>query len=859
MQRLVTGARFAAAGMAKNQAHGLKNQFQAQARSLQDFAYIKGSYLLGSRTPLIGHLTDLEVKDSSNRIVYPSMIAQGLNPNNENKPVTQLLQSLFHQNPIDQKITVTQHDKGMIRAIPPAGIAYLLDNPGKQNDDTFIEQWYQKYVTFQDQINQPFSQVSFTKKARQFLKNFRAAAQTVKPEQVSSVLLSVLFKNARDKKDLQEFATCYGVMLPEENYTKADFIEFEKRIREGEVPSSNLSSLENLEQCSYWLLKNEEYNSGELVYDTKLLRVPGISLGYKGQPLRALCVEETIRTFLNTLLYNPITKQLDISLLPQKVQSSCNQDLLQFIEKYKTFERSDLIDKQSAQDFLNLVSNKLGITYYNGKNYELASSLDNTLNLLKDLFGLPAITSYQELAEVLSTDTRTITFVSDSNGRDVVFGIYKNVELMLHFDLGHSYSRFKIVSNNSGLESIIQGAFSYISTAPLILSPWIFNDLDFKTVSPAAFEELLAQKDCVIDPLFFAKMAGGVRDNSKNQELLTILINKLESLDIQLPPNQLKEFFFGLMGVNDELSSLKAAEKLVATGYRFSAHDISDEIIACNKHFILPFCLEHTIENILSIDHAAMAVSYNAAECLKILIDKGYVYDNGTRVIDLFNEAIPQSDTGDCLKILLEWKPYLAQSSGARPLFIALASGRSVSIFKILIEAGCNFYGIDEFGRVAIDLIKKRFKHDDLFLDYLKSKEMDSATIIPNSLKVLLNKKDFIPNYKFMDDLANTIPAYINKFSKEESYLDQLKLLEFFIDKVFITDKLGRRYEYFLKEFIRERQDHIENMLRAIDLKDNNEVLSICQKLAALEGFHFSQVFICDVIKSKKYTILPSL
>lgn len=765
MQRLATGARFAVAAVARNQAQVVKNQFQVRSRSLQDFAHIKGAYLLGARSPLIGHLADLEVKDSSNCIVYPSMIAQGLHPTHEDKSVTHLLQSLFYQNPVDQKISVTQHDKGMIRAIPPAGIAYLLDNPGKQNDDTFIEQWYQKYKTMQDDINQPFSQTSFTKKAKQFLKNFKIMAQTAKPEQVSSVLLSVLFKNARDKKDLQEFATCYGVTLPEENYTEADFIEFEKRIRED---LRNLSSVENIELCSYWLLKNEEYNSREIVYDIQLLRVPGISLEYKGQPVRALCVEETIRTFLNTLLYNPITKQLDISLLPQKVQSSCNQELLQFIEKYKTLERSDLIDKESAQDFLNLVSNKLGITYYNGKNYELASSLDNTLNLLKDLFGLPAVTSYQELAEVLSTDTRTITFVSDSNGRDVVFGIYKKddkklyVELMLHFDLGHSYSRFKIVSNNSGLESIIQGAFSYISTAPLILSPWIFNDLDFKTVSPAAFEKLLAEKPCTIDRLFFAKM-NDLPDHKRTQELLKILINKLDTLDMQLSLNECREFFLKLfMSVaDDQVSALKVAEKLIATGYRFSANDIHS-VINKNKYLILPFCLEHAESDISSIDHVGTAISYDAAECLKILIDKGFVSGIESTVKSRA-WSIPRSacierifdfNSGGCLKVFIdtgfvskaEMVNYFYKSlqkcavscikafveggilknlntTEESPLFYAFYNSSDLkyrrAIFKILIDAGENVYQVDEHGRTILRLIKEDSDHLRRAFDYI--------------------------------------------------------------------------------------------------------------------------------------------
>ena len=728
MQRFLPAMRCAAAAY--------KNKLQSPVHHLHDLAQIKGAYLLGAKTPLIGHLTDLKINDVAH---YRSMLAEGLQADRGYRNVTPILQSLFYQNPVDQKISVTQNDKSVVRALPPTGIAYLLYNyslpADKTKDDALIEQWYQKYATLQDQINEPFSRGSFGKKARQFLKNFRTMAQTIKPEQLSSILLTVLFKNAYDKKDLQEFATECGVTLPAESYTEEDFLAFEEKFQKKEFHSL---SCQEFEQFLYWF--SVKQGSRVAAYNTELLKAPSVSCGYKGQPARALCVEESIRTFFNTLLYNPDTKQLDISLLPSKIQSSCDHKLVQFIQKYKTLEKNVQKDTESAQDFLDLVSDKPGILYYQGKNYELDSCLKNTLNLLKYLFGLPTIKSYKELGDELCTDTRTITFTEDVANRKVTFGIYKKdekifmIELALCLDSGHAFSVFTRDDNFSfNAKSTIQNNTHSIHHDLLSFSPWVFSSHDFKTIAPDAFKELIEQNDFIIDKYFIQKMLSLLYDkDSINREVIfNILMDNFDLLNVKsLYEWTIRSFFKkAFEELDDQNLSLRIAEKLVAQGYHFSAYDISYSIISKNKDKVLPFCLEHAEDDISSIDHVAIALQYNASGCLKILIDKGFVSDK----VSLFYKAFDYK-SASCLAVLIENDPNLLKTkhpkSGESPLNYAIYQSRfnyeyykSGIVFKVLIDAGADMYEIDKKTGKTLLYKMKTSCYDKAFLEYLKSKE----------------------------------------------------------------------------------------------------------------------------------------
>ena len=147
------------------------------------------------------------------------------------------------------------------------------------------------------------------------------------------------------------------------------------------------------------------------------------------------CGEKALWSVFNMILYNPETKLLDIAILPVGVQKSCLPEFASFIS---TYPNPTIVGfyKLAYKDFLKLVHKISGVRYVRSI-VEIPGERSETLKIINHLLGTKA-SSYQELAAILSTTERTITFnepadkdyglinvkINDGKNKSVVSGIW---------------------------------------------------------------------------------------------------------------------------------------------------------------------------------------------------------------------------------------------------------------------------------------------------------------------------------------------------------------------------------------------------------------------------------------------------
>lgn len=150
--------------------------------------------------------------------------------------------------------------------------------------------------------------------------------------------------------------------------------------------------------------------------------------GYKDQIRRPDCVEVTLFDMLVViLLYNPISKAFDLSLLPEGLQ--VNDQLKSLIED-GILTPQTINDSRVRQEWYNLVSghctytddkgkpdNVKNLIYCKGEGescYEMDTFASQVIKLSNLLYGIDA-KNFEELDKKLSTKERTITFIGPKN------------------------------------------------------------------------------------------------------------------------------------------------------------------------------------------------------------------------------------------------------------------------------------------------------------------------------------------------------------------------------------------------------------------------------------------------------------
>jgi len=250
-----------------------------------------------------------------------------------------------------------------------------------------VENWHARHLKDLGRFKEL---LSFQKELRSIAK--KSADQA--PEVVNTNFSLLTYLKGHTAQDLKKFYNGLGI-----EYTTAPAVKELHTIVPKNVEAMSRSEVVQEFENAYAMLKNKS--------DLSALAVPSIRAGYKEQLSAPLCVEESVRSFLQTLLYDPVTKQLTLSKLPNSVHPS--EGLKEFIQKY-TDVNAEGYYKKSAQAWLDIVSDLQGVRYKlnsNKGNYELLSDEENVVALCNKLFNLQE-RSLKEIASELSTATRKV-------------------------------------------------------------------------------------------------------------------------------------------------------------------------------------------------------------------------------------------------------------------------------------------------------------------------------------------------------------------------------------------------------------------------------------------------------------------
>lgn len=347
---------------------------------------------------------------------------------------------------------------------------FLLEMP-----ETFFEEWYAAYKSKVMRSHSLKSMGSFRENAQVFLALLKEGAEQ-NMQGTLDLLLSFIALQA-DAGDvgfsIQDYAQGLGFDFAPMYYTQDDFEELETRYREHAFTPETIKK--ELEPLTFYVLKSSKNVNAEGVYCNPFTTYTFKKYSFTG------CQENTVRTLMNQLLFNPEKKCLDLSLLPRSIQDAMPQDVKDFIEMYgdldKHFdislegrEAEEAYKQEAERAFAKLVEDRPDIEYINtkqGVRYELASTVNNTVNVLRLLFGIDEVFPHasnhteqlQNLFAIIAPDERiTIEPAGDDflitlNFPDIPFKLTgKYSWLALHADV--SFSAQGIIVNDCFVQNI---------------------------------------------------------------------------------------------------------------------------------------------------------------------------------------------------------------------------------------------------------------------------------------------------------------------------------------------------------------------------------------------------------------------
>lgn len=643
-------------------------------RFLQDFSHIKGLYELGVKTPIVGLFATSSLNGNQDGDLL------NLLQSNQNGETSAFAKLFFHMNPVDREISITQYNKYMIRVLPIPLIASLLETTGvfdTARENSLIEEWHKKYSALSDKINDPIkNRKNFDKKAKQFLKDFRSSAQKIKPHEVSSLLQNVAIKMATTKADLEQFAESFKVTLPKQGYTEQDFNRIDALFKHKDINKSDISP-QLLEEMAFWIAEKQRRSPGT-TYDYEALKVKRISLGYKkvvndkGMPIiRPLCAEETIRTLMRVMLYNPKTKCLDISLLPESIQATCLPAFVAFVEKDKTLDKKN--DDASSIEWLSLVSELSDVTYLIQDVFEIAAVVPNFFKVMAHLFGISPTVKPEEFGRLISTANRSLDFiVNDQQG--ALNLIIKNKEKYAvfnetaYFIKGHAHvplekSSFsqKERANTANVLAVVR------DRSPLKCNEYHFVDFNHMPVSE--FKKIVHDNRLKLDDLYEKVITTGrleflkileefrpgiaskfIDECIKSQNVVglqSLIGNKLEKDWDYLNENFIVYLHNAVVNGNKKLF-----EVLFKAGYRCN-EDVIGTIVRHQKIDLLKLALSYrkdfNLNDINQYFYLENAIKDNNKELFKILFRAGY------RCTESTIELIVEHRKTDILQLSLQY------------------------------------------------------------------------------------------------------------------------------------------------------------------------------------------------------------
>ena len=287
----------------------------------------------------------------------------------------------------DQKLVL------LTKLASPGGEKLLED----ASVEEFFKDWYTSFKsTFgpKDEINVKEGKAEknafdlFRKDAREFLRTLLAhASKDAQGARDRLLMYLELRMRAGDReKMLQEYAR--GLQIPfsplDSHYSEEDFRKLKAFFTTTRLTAQTIEN--HLDEILFYVRMSNNYLVKRRLYFDSFQK-----LTYEGKTFTG-CKENTIRTIMNIILYNPDTGHLDLNMLPDDpphyVRRNVPAPLREFVEKYGNLDKRS---PEAEAAYLALVENKPGIIYSDPQtgNHELSGEIGNGATVLRLLFGIP--------------------------------------------------------------------------------------------------------------------------------------------------------------------------------------------------------------------------------------------------------------------------------------------------------------------------------------------------------------------------------------------------------------------------------------------------------------------------------------
>ena len=330
-------------------------------------------------------------------------------------PDEALAVELFHINR-DEVVALTALASNSAVALSPEiiGDMVLMIESGqlatfvkpKANDKDFLKMWHDYYMKIPLALPadaggiKPLTEIAkFKKSARIFLRILNECTRIEKQSALDLLLahLDQKVQSAPSIAEQMEMVKEYNQVLDPSSelkltpYYVGDKKSLFTRYRNENFTLETIESeVENITFLVQALFRDPDI---ERIYQTST----NYSVMYEGDLFPA-CQEGAVETFLRLIFYDPVTKELNFSKIPQALQDSMSQALpgslpralKDYIETYGQLGKIDRVSAKKA--LLALIENVSGVKYCRtsptGARYELDGSTQNTVDLLKALFGI---------------------------------------------------------------------------------------------------------------------------------------------------------------------------------------------------------------------------------------------------------------------------------------------------------------------------------------------------------------------------------------------------------------------------------------------------------------------------------------
>ncbi len=321
------------------------------------------------------------------------------------RPDEALAVELFHI--IDEEVALTALASNAPVALSPEiiGDMVLMIKSGqlatfvkpKANDKAFLEKWHNYYkavdipLPVEDKGIKPLAEFSkFKKSARFFLRALHECV--VEDEQTAlDVLLANLHQKVQDAPSIAEQTKMeeeYCQVLKPSGVKLEPYFMGDRRtvIEWYSKERFTLETIESeIENITFLVLALSSDPDVERIYQTSI----NYAVTYEEDRFPA-CQEGVITTLLRLIFYDPVTQELNLSMIPQAIQDSMSPELKKYITGYKKLGKANRA--KAARALVPLIENVPGVKYCRtsptGARYELDGSTQNTVDLLKTLFGI---------------------------------------------------------------------------------------------------------------------------------------------------------------------------------------------------------------------------------------------------------------------------------------------------------------------------------------------------------------------------------------------------------------------------------------------------------------------------------------